>query len=476
MTPRVRAAIDRGCKFVLTTRDYILRAAWPHLKPGAFPLLEGARVVVDVTDLTGDERRQILYNHLKHGRQPRDRVRAFVPHLDDVVDHPGFTPELARRLADPVFTTNLGLPTVANLRAFLAEPRQFLGDTLSGLDGDSLSALGLIFLSRNWLPSPIDLSDTHSEFLHRTGGSLAGVTRSLAQMDGSIVANIVRDRHRGWVFAHPTMMDAYADRLRSPELVHFLVEGYGTEALLAQTTCGDTGLQNAVVLPESLWPLVMDRLDEPLAEGDDRWRQHNRRRSYLANRCVPAFQTAYVERHPGLLGKLARPGLMLEFDSDNDLVVSLHANRVLPEAIRAAFVGHLIDYCIDGTDGAVLWAGRLREMLTPAEEEMLRERLLAEVVPHPRSILNRFVEDVYAEADPEEVTAPIEEFADALEAEFPDNSTVEAAAHEMRAARWELISDNPPNERPSANGDRYRAPAPDGRHGFRERSVFDDLV
>ena len=42
MTPRVKAAIDRGCKFVLTTRDYILRAAWPHLKPGAFPLLDGA--------------------------------------------------------------------------------------------------------------------------------------------------------------------------------------------------------------------------------------------------------------------------------------------------------------------------------------------------------------------------------------------------------------------------------------------------
>ena len=476
MTPRVRAAIDRGCKFVLTTRDYILRAAWPHLKPGAFPLLDGARVVVDVTDLTRDERRQILYNHLKHGRQPKNQVRAFVPHLDELADHPGFTPELARRLADPAFTTNLGLPTAANLRAFLAEPRQFLADTFAGLDDDSLSALGLIFLSRNWLPSPIDLSDTHSEFLRRAGGSLAGVTRSLGQMDGSIVANIARDKHRGWVFAHPTMMDAYADRLRSPELVHFLVEGYGTEALLAQTTCGDTGQQNAVVLPESLWPSVMDRLDEPLAEGDERWRQHDRRRSYLANRCVPAFQTAYLERHPGLLEKLAEPGLMLEFDSDNDLVVSLHANGVLPEAIRAAFVGHLIEYCIDGSDGAVLWAGRLREMLTPDEDQTLRERLLAEVVPRPRSVVEHFVEGVYAEEDPEGFTAPIEEFADALEAEFPNNSTVEAAANELRDARSDWIYDNRQPERPAVDGARYRAPEPDGRHGLGERSIFDDLV
>ena len=475
MTPRVKAAIDRGCKFVLTTRDYILEAAWNHLKPGSFPLLEGARVVVDVTDLTRDERRQILYNHLKHGSQPEHQVRAFVPNLDGVSDHPGFTPELARRLADPAFTTNLGIPTAANLESFFAKPRQFLADTLAGLDGDSLAALGLIFLSRNWLPSPIAVNDTQAEFLHRAGGSLAGVTRSLAQLEGSIVANIARDGHRGWVFSHPTMMDAYADRLRSPELVHFLVEGYGTEALLAQTTCGDTGLRNAVVLPESLWRSVMDRLDEPLVDGDDWWRQHSRRRSYLANRCVPAFQAAYLERHPGLLSDLAKPGLMLEFDSDNDLVVSLHANGVLPEAIRAVFVGHLIEYCIEGDDGAVLWASPLRAMLTPAEEETLRERLLVEVVPHPRSILNRFVEGVYSEEDPEQFTAPIEEFADALEAEFPDTPAVEVAAHELRHARWDWIYDNPPHERLPVNEDRYRAPEAEDRH-LGERSIFDDLV
>ena len=52
----------------------------------------------------------------------------------------------------------------------------------------------------------------------------------------------------------------------------------------------------------------------------------------------PAFQTAYLERHPGLLEDLAEPGLMLEVDPDNDLVASLHANGVLPEAIRAPFV------------------------------------------------------------------------------------------------------------------------------------------
>ena len=58
-TPMVNSAIDTGSKFVLTTRDYVLRAAWSHLKPGSFPLLEASCVVVDVADLTLQERKQI---------------------------------------------------------------------------------------------------------------------------------------------------------------------------------------------------------------------------------------------------------------------------------------------------------------------------------------------------------------------------------------------------------------------------------
>ena len=124
----------------------------------------------------------------------------------------------------------------------------------------------------------------------------------------------------------------------------------------------------------------------------------------------------------------------------------------------------------------MLWARTLRGMLTRAEEQTLRERLLAEVVSHPRSILNRFVEGVHTEEDPEQFTAPIEEFADALDAEFPDTPTVKAAAEEMRDARWEWIDDNQPEERPTVNEDRFRVPEPAEHQSVGERSRFDDLV
>ena len=158
-TPRVRAAIAAGSKFVLTTREYVLRSALPHLKPGAFPLLEGARVIVDVADLTIRERRQILYNHLKHGGQDRQYLKLLRPHLDKLASHGGFTPELARRLADPMFTRDMRWPTAAALERFFEQPREMLESIFQGLDNDSVAALGLIFLGRGWLPSPIQPDD-----------------------------------------------------------------------------------------------------------------------------------------------------------------------------------------------------------------------------------------------------------------------------------------------------------------------------
>jgi len=476
-TPKIRAAIDGGSKFVLTTRDYILRSAWSHLKPGAFPLLDGARVIVDVTDLTPGERRQILYNHLKHGRQPTSLVEQFVPHLEAIADHSGFTPELARRLADPAFTAGLGYPSRRNLETFFDKPRQFLADTFEGLHVDATAALGLIFLNRGWLPSPIALADNHKDLLNRLGGDLAGVTRSLDELDGSLVANVVREGRSGWVFAHPTMIDAYADRLRSPELLHLLVEGFSVEVLLSQTTCGDTGYGNAIVVPPQLWPKVMDRLDEPFVKGSEGWRQRDRQRSYIANQCVPKFQVAYLNRDPEFLDGLAEPGLMLEADSDNDIVTSLFASGVLPERIRTTFVGHLIDFCLNGTDGAVLWRKAFRDMLTEDEDRMLRQRLRDEIIPNPTRILDGFVEGVFLGGDdPDSFSQPVDEFADALESEFQDDDEVRQAADQLRDARREWIDNHAPPDKREIDRTAFRAAAPDAPASNEKRSVFDDLV
>src|SRR5438105_3160239 len=105
--PQIRTMLRKGAKIVMTSRDYIYNRARRDLKESAFPLLKESQVVIDVQNLTADEKHQILCNHLKLGRQPRSFRTEIKPYLEDVASHPRFIPETARRLGDPLFTNDL---------------------------------------------------------------------------------------------------------------------------------------------------------------------------------------------------------------------------------------------------------------------------------------------------------------------------------------------------------------------------------
>ena len=160
---------------------------------------------------------------------------------------------------------------------------------------------------------------------------------------------------------------------------------------------------------------------------------------------------------------------------DNDLIASLHHNGVLPEEIRTEFVRSIIDYCIDGTAGAVLWDGDLRDMLTLDEEHTLRTRLMTEVVPNPKSILKNFTTWYDSDEDPARFTQPLEEFADALVAEFKDNEAVRADAATLEDERWKWVREQPWYESDD-DAQRYDAPLTTRPQAHGRRSVFDDLV
>ena len=148
----------------MTSRDYIYNRARKDLKESAFPLLKESQVVIDVHDLSADEKRQILYNHLKLGKQPRSFRTEIKPYLEDIASHPRFIPETARRLADPLFTKDLFLDPYY-LRQFVEKREQLLQEVLQGLDADSKAALALIYMRNDRLESPIELQPSEAEAL-----------------------------------------------------------------------------------------------------------------------------------------------------------------------------------------------------------------------------------------------------------------------------------------------------------------------
>nr|VFJ66201.1 MAG: Restriction endonuclease [Candidatus Kentron sp. DK] len=124
--PHMRAALRKGARVIFTSRDYIFRSAQLFLKESAFPLLTKSQVIIQVEQLTKPEREQILYNHIKLGRQTakyRSKIKQLLPM---VAAHSNFKPEIARRLSDPLFTKNLFI-TEQGISKFVAHPLEHLG-------------------------------------------------------------------------------------------------------------------------------------------------------------------------------------------------------------------------------------------------------------------------------------------------------------------------------------------------------------
>jgi hypothetical protein len=176
--PMVRAMLRRRVKIVMTSRDYIYRRARNDLKEGAFPTLLESQVVVDVRDLTDEERSQILYNHVKLGRQKRAFKAAIKPYLPAIAGYPRFVPETARRLADPLFTRALRVDA-HHLADFVERQEAFLQEVMQGLDVHSKAALALVYMRNGSMESPVTLESSEREAVERLGSNVAGSIEAL---------------------------------------------------------------------------------------------------------------------------------------------------------------------------------------------------------------------------------------------------------------------------------------------------------
>ena len=320
----VKTISRRGNRVVMTSRDYIYNRARKDLKEGAFPLFQESQVVINVHDLSVDERRQILYNHLKLGRQSREFRAVVKPHLESVADHDRFIPEIARRLADPFFTKNLYL-SESSLASFVEKREQFLVDICKELDTDSKAALALIYMSNGRLPSPISLTSAEDDALRRLDSDLGACTTALEALRSSLAVHVISDGESFWTFKHPTIGDAYSAMLRgNPEMLGIYARGSDIEKLMRQITCGDVGIEGAVVLPSSLFAPLIERLaayktsSAYKTEWIAGWRARRELLGFLAVRCSKQFLEAYLATDSKLVESIVKPSLNLEYSVEVD--------------------------------------------------------------------------------------------------------------------------------------------------------------
>lgn len=477
--PQVRTMLRQGARIVMTSRDYIYKRARRDLKEGAFPLFNESQVVIDVHDLSSQEKQQILYNHLKLGSQPPAFRAEIKPHLVSVAAHPRFIPEVARRLADPTFTKRLNL-TEYHLDQFVQKREQLLQEVLEGLDKDSMAALALIYMKKDHLESPISLQETEEDALRRLGSNLGKCITALESLNGSLVLHQQADGESVWRFKHPTIGDAFASALaRSPDLLGIFLLGSATENLIEQVTCGNVGIEQAVMVPKPLYPQMIARLaaftasekykSQHLATWGAKWSLH----AFLTRRCSKDFLALYLQTNPEIIGKACRPGLLLSSSSEVRLAMRLYEFGLLPEENRKTFVQAVSAYAISGEDVYALDDENIRNVFTDAEFDALIVRVRAELLPRLGRVREEEQDGYRADEPADEYMEHMFESFKTLKDKFGDDAeAVRIIDREIDLARnWINNNDRERPDRATRSLD--AAGNIDKPHGT--RSIFDDV-
>ena len=477
--PQVRTMLRQGAKIVMTSRDYIYMRARRDLKEGAFPLFNESQVVIDVHDLSIQEKQQILYNHLKLGSQPSEFRTQIKPHLPLVAAHPRFIPEIARRLADPTFTKRLYL-TGYHLSEFVQKREQLLQEVLDGLDKDSMAALALIYMKKDHLDSPISLQETEEDALSRLGSNLGKCITALESLNGSLVLRQEADGESVWRFKHPTIGDAFASALaRSPDLLGIFLIGSATENLIEQVTCGNVGIERAVMVPKSLYPQMIARLAEftasekyksqHLAIWGAKWSLH----SFLTRRCSREFLALYLQTNPELIDRACRPDLRLSSSSEVGVAMRLYEFGLLPEVSRKMFVQAVSAYAIRGEDMYALDDKDIRSVFTDAEFNELIANVRADLLPKLGGVREKEQEGFAADEPADDYMEHMLEGFKTLKKMFrTDPEAVQIIEHEIDLAKdWIIENDRERPDKTPRSLD--TAEIMDKPHGT--RSIFEDV-
>ena len=477
--PQIRPMLRQGAKIVMTSRDYIYKRARKELKESAFPLLNESQVVIDVHDLSDEEKRQILYNHVKLGNQPRSFRTRIKPYLEGVASHQRFIPETARRLADQLFTSNLRINEY-HIDQFVERREQLLQEILQGLDSNSKAALALIYMRNGRLESPIELQPPEIQALQRLGTSLGGCGDALEALKGSLVLLSNVSGEPVWQFKHPTVGDAYAAILvQSSEHIGIFIQGSTPERLVDQITCGDVGIENAIVVPKSLFLQVLAKLEDMSRSKSYKsvWRSTFGAREvlqgFLARRCSKEFLSLYLQHNSSLLAQVSNPGLFLYAVPEVDLAERLHEFGLLPDEYRKKFVETVSNYALDGEDASALDDDGIRKLFTDDEFEDLVQRVRVELLPRLDDVRQGWESNHSLNELPEEHMQQLLEFFDSLKAQFGDDESAAQVIDREISLTNQWIGENTSQEfeaNPRQMGKIEATERPQST-----RSIFDDI-
>ena len=244
-------------------------------------------------------------------------------------------------------------------------------------------------------------------------------------------------------------------------------------------TCGDVGIEKAVIVPKPLFPQIFAKLKNfsrsrsyksPwLSTFGAKWNLQG----FLARRCSKEFLSLYLENNLDLLEQISEPGLFLHAAPEVRLAQRLHEFDLLPEENRKKFVETVGKYALDGQDADALDDDGIRSLFTADEFEGLVQRIRTELLPRLGDVRSDWESNHSSDEPPEEHMQRLLELFGFLKERFGDDeAAINLIDHQVQRTR-EWIDENTveePEISPRKLGEIETPAEPRSA-----RSIFDDI-
>lgn len=367
----LNAAISKGNKVIFTSRNYIFFEARDAIKQSDFPLLFHSQVVINTSDLTQSERTMILYNHIKSGNISKERKTELKPFLSFAAEHPSFTPELARRLGSTYFSSSLQI-SKKGINDFFENPTSYFEEIISNLSDSKKAAMFLILMHNNQLPSPVTADSMLACIMSAYPAELPQIRQALEYMKGDLVKHIKQSNQSYWSLHHPSMIDSLLHILSNKvEMVELYLRGADFYTIVANTSCRHDSLHK-IFVPESLWPLLIDKLTKTSEE----WMNLNFIARYVSKEGSNELLHWLRAEHNPMLIEIVKPIFRdLSHGYCWGLAARLLQMGLLDEEVHSAIVGKIKKTAKNWGDFSFVSEPDLSYILGEEEVEKLKKYL-----------------------------------------------------------------------------------------------------
>jgi hypothetical protein len=434
--PLMQGALRRGTRFLITSRDYIWNSAKNELKLQAFPILRKSQVIINVHDLTLEEKARILYNHIKLGDQSADFRERLKPFLPKAAQNYNFLPESARRLGTTLFTENL-IATEAGVIDFFERPTEFLEQTIEGLSTAGKAAIALIFLNGGVVRSPVPM-DKLMVPASAFGASPGRVRDELQSLNGSVL-NLAEDEDGPyWTYRHPTVGDAFAAHVaKSPELVEVYLTGAKPETIVGEVVCSGVEIRGApVVVPPSLNKLLVERIASLSSRSLV---------NFICHRSNAVVTKLLLKQRPDLRTRMRYFSIPLRDDIDVDFVIVLNRYGLLTEEERLEFAESVRQAAVEDADDSFIEVDEIRELLHQQEYEDILFEARDAWLSNISMQVNKLRRDWDSEYPPDEhfdqFKGAVENFTTALGRNIDAEKVKIALSNSIRSAMQQMYSE-----------------------------------